>query len=118
MPICQSSALNGADVLCKYTTVPEPRQSYASGATARPKQTAHLLSRWAVMSPSGLMGGTTPAASALKISPDLTLRVTVGGRRRTRAVLRHELVELFLVLGVTQPIEEILEFGLLLFEAL
>src|ERR1700722_18168526 len=72
----------------------------------------------AVMSPSGLMGGTTPAASALKISPDLTLRVTVGGRRRTRAVLRHELVELFLVLGVTQPIEEILEFGLLLFEAL
>jgi hypothetical protein len=33
-------------------------------------------------------------------------------------VLRHELVELFLVLGVAQPIEEILEFGLLLFETL
>src|SRR5579863_10297171 len=28
-------------------------------------------------------------------------------------MLRHELVELFLVLGVTQAIEEILEFGLL-----
>src|SRR6202030_1446984 len=44
--------------------------------------------------------------------------MAVGGRGRTRAVLRHELVELFLVLGVTQPIEEILESGLLLFEAL
>src|ERR1700733_1994202 len=32
-------------------------------------------------------------------------------------MLRHELVELFLVLGVTQPIEEILEFGLLFLEA-
>src|SRR5260370_42387459 len=32
-------------------------------------------------------------------------------------MLRHELVELFLVLGVTQAIEEILEFGLLLLEA-
>src|ERR1700682_6134259 len=33
-------------------------------------------------------------------------------------MLRHELVELFLVLGVAQPIEEILELGLLLFKAL
>ena len=32
-------------------------------------------------------------------------------------MLRHELVELFLVLGVTQAIQEILEFGLLLLEA-
>src|SRR5258708_11480550 len=32
-------------------------------------------------------------------------------------MLRHELVELFLVLGVTQAIEEVLEFGLLLLEA-
>src|SRR6476661_4861808 len=31
-------------------------------------------------------------------------------------MLRHELVELFLVLGVTQTIEEILELGLLFFE--
>jgi hypothetical protein len=46
------------------------------------------------------------------------LGLTVRGRGRTRAVLGHERVELFLVLGVTQPIEEILEFGLLLFEAL
>ena len=44
--------------------------------------------------------------------------LTVRGRGRAQAVLRHEGVELFLVLGVTQPIEEILEFGLLLFEAL
>ena len=34
------------------------------------------------------------------------------------AMLRHELVELFLVLGVAQAIEKILEFGLLLLEAL
>jgi hypothetical protein len=33
-------------------------------------------------------------------------------------VLGHELIELFLVLGVAQPIEEILEFGLLLLETL
>jgi hypothetical protein len=65
------------------------------------QQTAHLLSRWAAVSPSGLMGGTTPEASALKIYLDLTLLLTVGGRGRTRAVLGHELVELFLVLGVT-----------------
>src|SRR6478672_4067608 len=32
-------------------------------------------------------------------------------------MLCHELVELFLVLGVAQAIEEILEFGLLLLEA-
>src|SRR6478752_178237 len=31
-------------------------------------------------------------------------------------MLRHELVELFLVLGVTQAIEEIAEFGLLFLE--
>ena len=33
------------------------------------------------------------------------------------AVLRHELIELFLVLGVTQPIEEVAEFGLLFLKA-
>src|ERR1700730_19207675 len=41
------------------------------------------------------------------------LRRLVARRRRARAVLRHELVELFLVLGVTQAIEEFLELGLL-----
>src|SRR3954454_7209992 len=42
------------------------------------------------------------------------------GRRRggARLVLRHELVELFLVLGVTQTVEEVLELDLLLLEAL
>ena len=38
----------------------------------------------------------------------LSLRLIVR-RRRTLLVLRHEGVELFLVLGVTQAIEEILE---------
>src|ERR1700761_6774557 len=37
-------------------------------------------------------------------------------RRRTGAVLRHERIELFLVLGVAQAIEEILELDLLLLE--
>lgn len=32
-------------------------------------------------------------------------------------MLRHELVELFLVLGVAQPVQEIPEFGLLFFQA-
>src|SRR3984957_13488134 len=39
-------------------------------------------------------------------------------RRRTGTVLRHERIELFLVLGVTQAIEEILELDLLLFKPL
>src|SRR5438093_9812267 len=45
------------------------------------------------------------------------LRLVVR-RGRTRLVLRHELVELFLVLGVTQAVEEILEFDLLFLEPL
>src|SRR6478609_9219540 len=45
------------------------------------------------------------------------LRLAVRGRRRPLAVLRHELIELFLVLGVAEPIQEILEFDLLLLEA-
>ena len=32
-------------------------------------------------------------------------------------MLRHELVKLFLVLGVTQAVEEIAKFGLLLLKA-
>src|ERR1700678_2302680 len=80
---------------------PTPRKAKAR------KKTAHLLSRWAVVSPSGLMGGTATEASGLTICLDLTLLRTVGGRGRTRAVLGHELVDLFLVLGVSQPIEEI-----------
>src|SRR5205807_560068 len=45
------------------------------------------------------------------------LGLTVLGRwGRTLPMLGHELVELFLVLGVTQAIEEIPEFGLLLLE--
>src|SRR5664279_1707027 len=51
-------------------------------------------------------------------APDLRLGLTIGGRGRTGPVLRHELVELFLVLGVAQAIEEIPEFGLLLLKAL
>src|SRR5882724_2460904 len=47
----------------------------------------------------------------------LALRLIVR-RGRTRLVLRHEGVELFLVLGVAQAIEEIAEFDLLLFETL
>src|SRR4051812_14257414 len=56
------------------------------------------------------------------VSPEIKLRSTlllVGRRRgRARLVLRHELVELFLVLGVTQTVEEVLELDLLLLEPL
>src|SRR6476646_10591517 len=47
-----------------------------------------------------------------------TLLRLVVRRGRTRLVLRHELVELFLVLGVAQAIEEILELDLLFLEPL
>ena len=48
----------------------------------------------------------------------LALRLGIRRRRRARPVLGHELVELFLVLGVAQPVEEVLELVLLFFEAL
>src|ERR1700676_202178 len=66
------------------------------------------------MSAIRFYGGTSPEAEPLAV---LALRLIVR-RRRTLLILGHELVELFLVLGVAQPIEEILEFGLFLFEAL
>jgi len=75
--------------------------------------------RWAVVSPSGIMG-----ASRLRLNLSqrdairLALLRLVVRRGRTLLVLRHELVELFLVLGVTQALEEILELDLLFFEAL
>src|SRR6478735_5737015 len=47
----------------------------------------------------------------------LALRRLVVRRGRARLVLRHELVELFLVLGVTQAVEEVAEFDLLFLEA-
>src|SRR6266478_2453008 len=46
----------------------------------------------------------------------LALGRLVVRRGWARAVLRHELVELFLVLGVPQPTEEFLEFVLLFLE--
>src|SRR3954454_6884680 len=46
----------------------------------------------------------------------LRLRLVVR-RGRTAAVLRHELAELFLVLGVAQAVEEILELDLLFLKA-
>src|ERR1700676_3503509 len=64
------------------------------------------------MSAVRLYGGTSPEA---ELSDGLS--PAVDRRRRTLPVLRHELVELFLVLGVTQAIEEIPEFGLLFLKA-
>jgi hypothetical protein len=70
MPIRRSSALNSAGVFSKYMAVAEQRQSKTSGLkNARPKQTAHLLSRWAVVSPSGLMGALRLRRQPLKIYP-------------------------------------------------
>src|SRR5205085_1599523 len=54
---------------------------------------------------------------AFRLQPSTSrLGLTVRGRRRTLFMLCHELVELFLVLGVTQAIEEIAEFALLFFQ--
>src|SRR5476649_1166692 len=61
-------------------------------------------------------GGTPPEAEPCYAW--LRLGLAVRGRSRTGLVLCHELVELFLVLGVAQAIEEIAEFGLFLFQAL
>jgi len=44
------------------------------------------------------------------------LRLAIGGRGRSRAMLRHEEIELFLVLGVAQPIEEFTKLLLLFLE--
>src|SRR4051794_36995735 len=54
-------------------------------------------------------------ASLAMTSVASTLRLIVR-RRRTGAVLGHEGVELFLVLGVAKAIEEVAEFDLLFFE--
>src|SRR5450756_1885014 len=70
--------------------------------------------RRAVMTRSGGWG-TPPLSFSLRPS---SLGLTVLGRRRTLLVLRHELVELVLVLGVAQAVQEHPEFGLLLFETL
>src|SRR4249920_820577 len=66
------------------------------------------------MSAVRFCGGTLPEAEP----SDTSALVLVVRRGRTLLVLRHELVELVLVLGVAQPIEEFLEFDLLLLEAL
>src|ERR1700759_5139560 len=47
----------------------------------------------------------------------LALRGLIVRRRRAVAVLPHERVELFLVLGVPQAAEEVLELLLLFFES-
>jgi hypothetical protein len=44
------------------------------------------------------------------------LRLVLGRRVRTRAMLRHEEIELFLVLGVTQPVEKFAKLLLLFLE--
>src|SRR5436309_3571574 len=82
------------------------------------KQTAHLLSQMGGCIAIRHHGGITPEAellSRLACFRSALLRLVVR-RGRTRLVLRHERVELFLVLGVTQAVEEILELDLLLLE--
>src|SRR4051812_42090872 len=77
------------------------------------KQTARLLiANGRSCRPSDFMGAHR---LRLNFQAVLALRLIVR-RRRTLPMLRHELVELFLVLGVTQAVEEVPEFGLLLLE--
>src|SRR5437763_7482922 len=84
------------------------------------KQTAHLLSQMGGCIAIRHHGGITPEAETLSrvaCFRSALLRLVVR-RGRTLLVLRHELVELFLVLGVTQAVEEILELDLLFLEPL
>jgi hypothetical protein len=57
------------------------------------------------------------AAACLTTAARSGLRLTILGRVGTLPVLCHELVELFLVPGMAQAIEEFPEFGLLFLEA-
>src|SRR6185295_7262091 len=82
------------------------------------KQTAHLLSQMGGRIAVRHHGGITPEAECLSRGRTSALLRLVVRRGRTLLVLRHELVELFLVLGVTQALEEILELDLLFFETL
>src|SRR5882724_13375730 len=59
-----------------------------------------------------------PVPTSLENAMASALLRLVVRRGRTLLVLRHELVELFLVLGVAQAIEEIAELGLLFLETL
>jgi hypothetical protein len=94
--------------------ITESSQKKASGH--RPKQNRPSAGRWAVMSPSGSWGHYACGVSLAIPASASGLRLAIRGRRRTGALLGHELVELLLVLGVTQAIEEIAEFGLLFLE--
>src|SRR5690348_1186353 len=76
------------------------------------RETARQLSRT-----GGSVAIRCKGRYAVRLVPISALGMVVGRRgRRTGAMLRHERIELFLVLGVTQAIEEILELDLLLFE--
>src|SRR3954454_10391668 len=66
----------------------------------------------------GAFSSREPVPTSLENAIRSALLRLVVRRGRTRLVLRHELVELFLVLGVTQAVEEIPEFDLLLFKTL
>jgi len=77
-------------------------------------KTARLRSQTGGFVAVGAGVGTPPGGSGLRT---LRLGLTILGRGRARPMLRHELVELFLVLGVAQAVEEVPEFGLFLFEA-
>ena len=87
---------------------PNKLRSYGSRfADDFEKQTAHFC-EWAAVSRQ-VKGALAP--EAIQTLGPRRLR-----RRRTRAVLRHEGVELFLVLGVAQAVEEVAEFNLLFLE--
>src|SRR5207248_8273966 len=83
-------------------------------ALSRPlnEKTARLLSHTGGSIAVRIVGGTTPEAN-----PEASgLRLAIGWGVRAGAMLRHEEIELFLVLGMTQPIEEFAKLLLLFLE--
>src|SRR3982074_562688 len=83
------------------------------GSPAAKNANARLLSQTGGRMRRQACGGTTPEAGPSNSSLGLAVR----GRRRTLPMLGHELIELFLVLGVPQALQEFLKFGLLLLKA-
>jgi hypothetical protein len=98
---------------------------FGNAVTETKKQAARLLEQtggcFAVRFMGALrlrleLSGSTRPAGPHRSGAQISLGLAFRRRSRPGAVLGHELVELLLVLGMTQTIEEIAEFGLLFLE--
>src|ERR1700757_2355788 len=101
-------------------TADDPLRRLLSSADCAPssKNRPPACRRRAALGPSGLWGALHLRALGLTLLTSALVRRLVGrAGRRLVAVLGHEGVELFLVLGVAEAAQGGLELLLLLFEA-